>query len=265
MLATREWLPSDRPAAAPLAVLVHGVAGWHRTWWRVGPALADAGWRVVAIDQRGHGHSPRIEARVTVRDLAADLATVIETFGGRSDLLIGHSLGGAVALELAIARPQLVGRLVLEDPPAITRTNDEAWLAQMERALAAAAENPMGEVAIALKRSPSWLGEDARQDVDGKRLADGAGLIASFRADIGSRVLDLLPRLEVPTLLLLADPGESAFPQAARDHLATTPPAMTRVLELASGHCIHRDRFDDYMAVLDDWLAQVPNSEPGAR
>ena len=49
-LATHEWLSRDGGSDAPLAVLVHGVTGWWKTWWRVGPALADRGWRVVAVD-----------------------------------------------------------------------------------------------------------------------------------------------------------------------------------------------------------------------
>ena len=78
-LATHEWPPSGTPpSTAPVAVLVHGVMGWHRTWWRVGPALAERGWRVIAVDQRGHGHSPRIDGFANIADFAGDLAAVIE-------------------------------------------------------------------------------------------------------------------------------------------------------------------------------------------
>ncbi len=80
---------------------MHGVTGWHRTWWRVGPALADAGWRVVAVDLRGHGRSPRIDGTITVRDLADDLAAFVESLDRPVDAAIGHSLGAAVCAELA--------------------------------------------------------------------------------------------------------------------------------------------------------------------
>ena len=95
VLATHEWSQpaTDARAGAPVAVLVHGVTGWHRTWWRVGPALAERGWRAVAVDQRGHGHSPRIDGHATVGDFAADLAASIERIGAPVDALIGHSLG----------------------------------------------------------------------------------------------------------------------------------------------------------------------------
>src|SRR5918998_552832 len=110
-LASHEWSPSgaDGTEERGTAVLVHGVAGWHRTWWRVGPALAERGWRVVAVDQRGHGRSPRLAGSVTVADWAADLAAFVEG-QGPPVMLVGHSLGGAVAAELIAARPELVRR-----------------------------------------------------------------------------------------------------------------------------------------------------------
>ncbi|HET9292413.1 MAG TPA: alpha/beta fold hydrolase, partial [Actinomycetes bacterium] len=84
-------------ADRPLAVLVHGVTSSSRTWWRVGPALAGRGFRVVAVDLRGHGASPRTVAGLALADLAADVA---ETVQGPVELLVGHSLGALVSLEL---------------------------------------------------------------------------------------------------------------------------------------------------------------------
>ena len=257
-LASHEWHRPDADAAAPLCLLVHGVTGWWRTWWRVGPVLADAGWHVFAVDQRGHGHSPRIDGTLTVRDLASDLASVIEEVGKPADLLIGHSLGGAVAAELAIARPDLAGRVVLEDPPAVARDGDEVWLARQEAEIAAARSDPDGETRRTLERNRSWLEGDARQDVEGKALADGAGIVASFRAGIGTRVLELLPRITVPALLLLADEARSVFPPPARRQLAGTLPPTVRQITFDAGHTIHRDRFDDYVATILDWAGGRP-------
>jgi pimeloyl-ACP methyl ester carboxylesterase len=258
-LATHRWAPTSAGATTdavpPLAVLVHGVTGWHRTWWRVAPALATAGWQVIAIDQRGHGHSPRIDGTVTVGDLADDLAAVIVELGGHPDLLVGHSLGGAVAAELAFTRPELVDRLVLEDPPGISRVNDETWLTQQAAELAAARADPDTEVRRALAANPLWENEDARQDVEGKALADGPGVLDSFRVDIGVRVLDLLPRLSIPTLLLLADPARSVFPPVAREALRPGPGGLDTMV-LDAGHTIHRDRFDDYVAAILAWAGR---------
>jgi pimeloyl-ACP methyl ester carboxylesterase len=255
MLATNEWTPSSVDASQRLAVLVHGVTGWHRTWWRVGPALAELGWRVVAVDQRGHGRSPRIDGHTTVPELAEDLATTIEAIGGHVDALIGHSLGAAVSSELAATRPELVRRLVLEDPPAITRAGDVAWLENLDREMRAAAADPEAEVRRELAENPRWLEEDARQNVEGRAMADREGLLATFVRDTGARVLDLVPLLTVPALYLLAAEGRSAFTSEPRRRLEATLPPTARLIVLDSGHTVHRDRFEEWMAAVTDWLA----------
>lgn len=60
-LNTREWGTGDR-----LALLVHGIMSDHRSWRSVGPALAGRGYRVIAVDLRGHGASPRGEGAAPV-------------------------------------------------------------------------------------------------------------------------------------------------------------------------------------------------------
>ncbi len=147
---------------------------------------------------------------------------------------------------------------MLEDPPAIARVGDEAWLVNLEQEIEAAIRDPEGEVRRTMDRNPSWQEEDARQDVEGKRLADGAGLVASFRAGIGTRVLDLLPRLVPPTLLLLADESRSVFPARARRQLAAEGGEGLRSVVVDAGHTIHRDQFDEYLALILGWAATKP-------
>ena len=65
-LATHEWKPPEPDAAARVAMLVHGVNGWHLTWWRIGSALEVRGWRAMAVAQRGHGRSRRIHGAATI-------------------------------------------------------------------------------------------------------------------------------------------------------------------------------------------------------
>lgn len=257
-LATHEWPPAqtDAGAAAPVAVLVHGVTGWHRTWWRLGPALAEHGWRAVAVDQRGHGRSPRIRGHVTVSDWASDLAATIERIGAPVDL-IGHSLGAAVSAELAYLRPDMVNRLVLEEPPAITRADDTAWQASLEREMLEADADFDGEVEREVVENPSWQPEDARQDVEGKQLADRDGLLASFRRQTGARVPELAPLLSVPTLYLLGSEARSVYAGEARRRLAADLPTNARLVVLDGGHTLHRDRFDDYLRTITDWLAET--------
>lgn len=257
-LATHEWPPAgtDAGAAAPLAVLVHGITGWWRTWWRVGPALANRGWRVIGVDLRGHGTSPRIDGVATAEGLASDIAATIEALDvAPVDALIGHSLGAAVAMELSHRWPEIARRLVIEDPPGQTRADDVEFQANLEREVLAARRDPDAELARELAENPNWLAEDARQDVEGRAMCDLEGILASLRANTGVRSVDLAPALRVPALYLLADEERSAV-GAERARLIGSVPPGAEVIELDSGHTIHRDRTDEYLSQVVRWLAR---------
>jgi pimeloyl-ACP methyl ester carboxylesterase len=235
-------------------LLIHGIAGWLRTWWRVAPALAERGHRAVALDLRGHGDSPPIDGVMTVATMATDVERTIDGLGlAPLDAIVAHSLGAAVSMELAHRRPGIVGRLVLEDPPGQTRADDVDYQAMLEREVMAARADPEAEVRRELAENPAWLEEDARQDVEGRARCDLAGILASLRADTGVRAVELAPRLRVPPLYVLADESRSAL-GARRTELIANVPATAEVLELDSGHTVHRDRFDAYVAAVLRWL-----------
>ena len=261
VLATREWGPSgtDGPVAR-VAVMVHGITGWSRTWWRVAPALAERGRRVVAVDLRGHGTSPRISGVATAQGLAADILATVRSLGIQElDLLIGHSLGAAVVMELAHAQPGLARRLVLEDPPGQTRVDDLEFQSNLEREVLAARRDPESEVNRELSENPAWLVEDARQDVEGRAMCDLEGILASLRANTEVRPTALAPALHVPALYLLADEQRSAL-GAQRETLLGSLPSEATAIQFDCGHVIHRDRFDDYLAAIDRWLDDGPSS-----
>ena len=257
LLATHEWRPAetDAAAAAPVAILVHGITGWWRTWWRVGPALADRGWRVIALDLPGHGTSPRIAGVATAETLATDVAATLDALGVTPvDLIVAHSLGAAVSMELAHRRPEMARRWVLEDPPGQTRADDVEFQANLEREVIAGRSMAESEIRRELSENPAWLEEDARQDVEGKAACDLEGILASLRADTGVRAVELAPRLGVQALYLIADRGRSVL-GAQRERLIQSLPTQATAAEFDSGHTIHRDRFSEYVAAILDWLA----------
>ncbi len=107
-------------AAAPPLLLLHGVTSSARTWWRVGPALAAAGFRVVAPDLPGHGKTRRWLGHHRFRDNAADLVAFVRAAGlDRPDLrIVGHSWGAMTAAAMPAAG-LVPARLVLIDPAAV--------------------------------------------------------------------------------------------------------------------------------------------------
>src|ERR1044071_3880420 len=100
---------------APAVVLLHGVAGHARTWDDEGAALSPR-YRVLALDQRGHGDSdPPHDTDYTVASLAGDLAAFADALQLSTFSLVGLSLGGRVAIQYAGTHPTRVSRLVIID------------------------------------------------------------------------------------------------------------------------------------------------------
>src|SRR5215203_2153482 len=96
-------------------VLLHGWGGFKEMCWGTMQALSPS-HSIIAFDWPGHGSSGPLEAGLPVLDALADLALAsFAVLGLRGVTLVGHSLGGNVAVRVALARPDLVARLVLID------------------------------------------------------------------------------------------------------------------------------------------------------
>ena len=106
----------------PPLVLVHGYTGGTHDWADVAPVLAADGRRVVTFDHRGHGQSTNTgdEASYSFDALAADLIGLVDALDLAPMDLLGHSMGGVVALRHALDHPQTVRSLVLMDTGAET-------------------------------------------------------------------------------------------------------------------------------------------------
>jgi pimeloyl-ACP methyl ester carboxylesterase len=98
--------------AGPRVVFVHGLFGQGKNWTTIARGLA-GNHRVTLLDLPNHGHSPWTE-RVDYLDMAELVATELEQFG-EPVTLVGHSMGGKVAMQLALRRPELLRALVVVD------------------------------------------------------------------------------------------------------------------------------------------------------
>ncbi|WP_344977319.1 alpha/beta fold hydrolase [Salinactinospora qingdaonensis] len=106
----------DLESTKPLVVCVPGM-GDHRTTYRfLGPALAEAGYRVAAMDLRGHGDSDPTFDSYDDPAMGSDLIALVEELGGGPAVLVGNSMGAAAAAWAAAQRPELVSGLVLLGP-----------------------------------------------------------------------------------------------------------------------------------------------------
>lgn len=155
-LQTQVW----NPLGARSALVLHGAGSDGGCWWRLASHLADDGWLVVAPDLRSHGRSATaVDHRIDT--LAGDVALL----GGGYELLVGHSLGGAVAARL-LTESGFARAAVLVDP---ALRLDPAARGPLRRRLTAA----VGDIDAARlrRRHPDWDERDLqRQALAGRTV-----------------------------------------------------------------------------------------------
>ena len=131
MLATTLH-PAAQLITAPPLVIAHGLFGSARNWGVIAKRMADVR-DVIAVDMRNHGNSPHTPSH-SYPDMADDLAKVIAQLGGPVDLL-GHSMGGKAAMQLALTQPADLRRLIVADIAPVAYNHDQSRNVQAMQAL----------------------------------------------------------------------------------------------------------------------------------
>jgi pimeloyl-ACP methyl ester carboxylesterase len=238
-LHTRTWGAGDK-----VAVLVHGMFGESRQYWEVGPALADRGFRAIAVDLPGHGHSPPL----LQGGLPAHADALADCVPGRPALLLGHSFGAMVAAAaLPTIRPN---RAIYVDVP--FEQGDLARPARDPAALAFYYENAKRtRTRTWLEQTrPSWKPTDCDVEAEAARLFDVETALA-LEASRPTYAEDV-PDTDVPSLLIHADPSDYVSP--ARVQELRDLGFATRGVP-GAGHSVWYGHFSVFMAAIDEWLA----------
>ena len=245
---------------------VHGSFVDHTDWSAVVPRFATA-LEVVTYDRRGHGQSEPGARSRPVRDDANDLAGVLEAADLFPAHLIAHGYGGAVALRLAVDRPELVRSFAIHEPPfvGLLRGSDDS------AAAAELVEQEVADLRAAVAHGASEAA--ARRLVDRCSLEEGAWdrLPAPLRRQFAARAplwaeefgdpeaMDPDPTelhdLLVPTLVTMGDQSPGVLRRVVEALAGVLPHA--RVQELADcGHVPHVTRPDLYAAVVGAFLLE---------
>jgi pimeloyl-ACP methyl ester carboxylesterase len=239
-----EWRPDERLPGRTPVLLLHGLSSNARYWDRVARHLQ--GHRLVALDQRGHGltgrppNAPITPGGYAMDELLEDATFVISSLGLEKPLVVGHSWGATVALELAGARGELTSGLLFIDGPVQSASNLFSWeeaQAFMQPPLprfasfADAVLESKGDFALA------W-GDDLEPFVRARVMPDGDALILTLTSDVRLELLrglydaqpDVLwPRISVPATVMLARGGPSAvsgWKERGAERLADLAPAV---------------------------------------
>lgn len=278
--------PAARPARparivlgapdAPTLVLLHGITGSALSQADAIEHWSAAGYRVVAVDARGHGLSPRWTpaqldraGEQLVDDAVAVLTELADEARGRAALglpsapppvLVGHSMGAATAMLVAGRRPSLVSGVVLGDPARYgSRTPEELRARGAARSRARAAE--LADLPAAAARA---LADPEVPDVEAL-----PGAWASQRTDpalLATGVVapevpweEGMAALRVPVLLVTGDRrGSARVGPEGLDVLARLAnPHVESVLVPGAGHDVRRTRPKGFYAAVDPWLDRI--------
>jgi 3-oxoadipate enol-lactonase len=242
----------------PTVLMLHGIGGGHLSFAPQVESLAVAGYRAVAWDMPGYGHSAPIEP-YTFKGLAQSCVTLIESLKVSNVILVGHSMGGMVAQEVVARRPDLVSRLVLCGTSPAFGKPDGDWQREFiaQRTAPLDAGKTMAELAETLV--PQMVGPGSLPE--GLRLATHCmGMVpaATYRRALECIVTfdrrANLPNINVPTLLIAGEHDRNA-PPAVMKKMAEAIPRSTFIQMKGIGHLQNLEAPDDFDGLLLNFLS----------
>jgi 3-oxoadipate enol-lactonase len=242
----------------PTILMLHGSGGGHLAFAPQVESLALAGYRAVAWDMPGYGHSAPIEP-YTFKGLAQSCVRLIETLQCGNVILLGHGIGGMVAQEVVARRPELVARLVLCGTSASFGRPDGEWQRQFiaQRTQPLDAGESMAQLAERLV--PQLVGPGSLPE--GVRLATHCmGLVpaATFRRALECAVTfdrrHALGHIHVPTLLVAGEHDRNA-PPALMKKMADAIAGSSFHAMRGIGHLQNLEAPDEFDALVLNFLA----------
>ncbi len=246
----------------PPLILAHGVTDNGLCWRRVALAL-QADFDLIMVDARGHGRSDKPPTGYTYDEFAADLAAFIQEMGLGATAVMGHSMGAFTAVVTAAQNPNLVSKLILEDPPLMS---DQAAAELAERFTQGAAmfammqEQPVAAIVqFAQHMNSDWHEMEFPAWAESKKQFASQVFTELGVAAVQVDWRALMRQLTMPTLLLTADntPHPSG-PAIVTPEIAAEAAALNPHIQLAylpdAGHNIRREQFDLFVQTIRPFL-----------
>lgn len=240
----------------PPLLIVTGVTDMGIGYSRVARALTND-YDVITYDKRGHGHSEQVEAGYTFDDHAADLVELITVLGVERPRVIAHSGGAAAAILAAADYPDLMAGLILYDPCwgsgwggwESTVVGMRAWFDDV-------ISLSRDELAVRWREeNPTWTEEEIASQVESK--VQVSRHVAQTFEQPEPRWREALPRVSCPILLLTGDKDRGLI---SEDDVRAMSALWQngRVVQIeGAGHMVHHDRFEEFVASAQDFLATI--------
>jgi len=257
----------DEGTGEPL-VFVHGLGSSGQDWAKQAEAFADR-YRVITFDVRGHGQSEKPDGPYSIPLFAADTAALLRALEAVPATIVGLSMGGMIAFQLAVDAPDLVKRLVVVNsmPEAKLDSLRDRWIYWSRRLVSSLlGMRATGEL-IARRIFPKPEQGTLRHEFIERWAAnDKQAYLATIDAIAGWSVVDRLNDITCPALVVAA--ADDYTPVAVkRDYVDRMPNATLEVIE-DSHHATPVERPMTFNRVLEAFLQstdaaeRVPSREP---
>jgi pimeloyl-ACP methyl ester carboxylesterase len=248
----------ETSGAGDPVVLIHGLGSFVGDWQAQTDALARE-FQVVAIDLRGHGESDKPPGPYSVPLFASDVGAVIRALRLGPSHVVGLSLGGAVAFQLAVDQPALVRSLtIINSGPAFVMSSLQLRFAIFLRlfVLKTFGLKALGRM-IVKRLFPKPGQEPLRQRfLDHYVHNDPVAYEASTRALVGWTVADRLGTIGCPVLVISGD--RDYTPVAAKEPYVAALPDARLVVVPDAGHACTIERPAEVNGIIRDFLAAAP-------
>ncbi|MGH8448614.1 alpha/beta fold hydrolase [Pseudomonas sp.] len=241
---------------APL-ILIHGLGSSSQDWELQIPVLAKH-YRLIVVDVRGHGRSDKPRERYSIPGFTFDLIALIEHLNLPPVHVVGLSMGGMIAFQLAVDEPGLVKSLCIVNsaPEVKVHSADDYWQWAKRWSLARLLSLATIGKALGDRLFPKPHQADLRHKM-AERWAknDKRAYLASFDAIVGWGVQEQLSRIPCPTLVISAD--HDYTPVAQKENYVKLLPNARLVVIKDSRHATPLDQPEVFNATLLDFLKTV--------
>jgi pimeloyl-ACP methyl ester carboxylesterase len=254
-------------------VLVHGLAACWQSWLEQIPRLAAEGRRVVALDLPGFGASEMPAQKISIEGFGRTVESLCDELDLGQVVLVGHSMGGFTAAEMAIQYPRRVERLVLQAAAGIS-SNDlkhEPLMAGARVVAAFGARAAASSRRVAARPRARWAALQAAIRYPSRIPADFAyellshagtdGFLPAMEAIMAYDFRDRLPSVECPTLVVWGD-KDALVPLSDADQYARSIPNARKVVFEDTGHSPMMERPESFNELLVEFLGEERAERP---
>lgn len=250
-------------------VLITGLATPASSWGPFPLMLSQQGYKVIVIDNRDAGLSSRCDGlEYAVPDMADDIAAVISELDAAPAYVLGISMGGMIAQELALNHPDKVERLMLmsTDPGPPDRVVDEAWWMDF---LSTPASDPKEYMRLLIEKmtAPGWAERNAETvgwmvDARTSQMVDLAAFQRQFNATLSHSTGSRLPSLKMPVMILHGDQDRMVC-YANGQRLAELIPGAEFVTVPGSGHLVPVEAVSEVVSAIARFFPVTSAAEVG--